>query len=261
MDNPVKTKPLGMRIGESIFTLSYLIFAYTAGVLFLISAFKDQGIQGQRAYYLILALLCWILAMGDSFHLIPRTIENVRGSLKNRYSVLGLGNLVSSITMTVFYVLLYFPVRFRIPNFIMVSHHMTFTIYRYGNVILAILIILAIVRIVLCLLPFNNWFKEEGSFKWAIIRNIPFLLMGILIVSFICYYYSHCAAHFSSFGFIPAGNMDRLRIFPASVILITLSFLFYIPVALFARRRPALGMLMLPKTICYILLILFWLIW
>ena len=57
------------------------------------------------------------------------------------------------------------------------------------------------------------------------------------------------------------GNMDRLRIFPASAILITLSFLFYIPVALFARRKPALGMLMIPKTICYILLILFWLIW
>ena len=38
-------------------------------------------------------------------------------------------------------------------------------------------------------------------------------------------------------------------------IYILLSFLFYIPVAVFAGLVPMLGMLMLPKTICYILMI------
>ena len=37
---------------------------------------------------------------------------------------------------------------------------------------------------------------------------------------------------------------------------ILLSFLFYIPVAVAAGLLPILGMLMLPKTVCYILLIL-----
>ena len=37
--------------------------------------------------------------------------------------------------------------------------------------------------------------------------------------------------------------------------LITLSFLFYIPVAVAASLVPMLGMLMLPKTVCYMLLI------
>ena len=35
---------------------------------------------------------------------------------------------------------------------------------------------------------------------------------------------------------------------------VLLSFLFYIPVAVFAGLLPILGMLMLPKTICYILM-------
>lgn len=38
-------------------------------------------------------------------------------------------------------------------------------------------------------------------------------------------------------------------------LLVTLSFLFYIPVAVAASLVPMLGMLMLPKTVCYMLLI------
>ena len=37
---------------------------------------------------------------------------------------------------------------------------------------------------------------------------------------------------------------------------ILLSFLFYIPVAIGAGAVPILGMLMLPKTVCYILMVL-----
>ena len=37
---------------------------------------------------------------------------------------------------------------------------------------------------------------------------------------------------------------------------VTLSFLFYIPVATVVSLLPMLGMLMLPKTVCYILMIL-----
>ena len=38
-------------------------------------------------------------------------------------------------------------------------------------------------------------------------------------------------------------------------LLILLSFAFYIPVVLFSSRIPGIGMFMLPKTICYILMI------
>ena len=58
----------------------------------------------------------------------------------------------------------------------------------------------------------------------------------------------------------PPGLVNRkrslIRPFRPVWLLITLSFLFYIPVAVGAGIVPILGMLMLPKTICYILLIL-----
>ena len=42
-------------------------------------------------------------------------------------------------------------------------------------------------------------------------------------------------------------------------IYVTFSFLFYIPVAVGAGAVPLLGMLMLPKTVCYMLLV--WVFW
>lgn len=51
---------------------------------------------------------------------------------------------------------------------------------------------------------------------------------------------------------------DEEKLFRPVWILILLSFLFYIPVAVGAGAVPVLGMLMLPKTICYIwLLVIF----
>ena len=44
-------------------------------------------------------------------------------------------------------------------------------------------------------------------------------------------------------------------IFATFWLLVALSFLFYIPVAAAAGSLPMLGMLMLPKTVCYMILI------
>ena len=50
-------------------------------------------------------------------------------------------------------------------------------------------------------------------------------------------------------------NKGKDRTFRFVWLYILLSFLFYIPVAVAAGIVPALGMLMLPKTVCYVLLI------
>ena len=94
---------------------------------------------------------------------------------------------------------------------------------------------LFITRIILCLLPQNNWLTNNSSLIIGIIRNIPFLLLGILII--ILYHKDK-----KNYGFI------WLYVF--------FSFLFYVPVVLFAGFNPIFGMLMLPKTICYILIII-----
>ena len=79
--------------------------------------------------------------------------------------------------------------------------------------------------------------------SWGILRNIPFVVLGAVI----CWLYFRTRA--------------ENRILRLTWIFILLSFLFYIPVAVGAGEVPILGMLMLPKTICYILLIASFLKW
>lgn len=98
--------------------------------------------------------------------------------------------------------------------------------------------ILAAVRILLCLFPQNGWTANSGSLAWAVIRNVPFTALGALIL------------------WLFWKNRAKDRLFGRFWLLILLSFLFYLPVAVAAGLLPILGMLMLPKTVCYILMIL-----
>ena len=68
-------------------------------------------------------------------------------------------------------------------------------------------------------------------------KDIPFIILGVLII--VLYY----------------KKKDSIANFRNVWLLVALSFLFYIPVAFFASVVPMLGMLMLPKTICYVLMI------
>ena len=98
-------------------------------------------------------------------------------------------------------------------------------------------LVLALVRIVLCLFPQNNWIQNSSDLTWGIIRNVPFVFLGAVI----CWLYYGKRA-----------ERNPLR---PMWIYILLSFLFYMPVAVAAGILPILGMLMLPKTVCYILMI------
>ena len=164
-----------------------------------------------------------ILGCGDAFHLVPRVLNYF---VDSDFTVaLGVGKLVTSITMTAFYVLVYY---------------LWIRVYGIGeNRKLTIAIwTLSVIRIILCLFPQNGWLKNESSMAWGIIRNIPFAILGAVI----CYLY-----------FV---KKKEDRTFSLMWLYILLSFLFYIPVAVFAGLVPMLGMLMLPKTICYILMII-----
>ncbi|MBP3279523.1 MAG: hypothetical protein J6M44_11260 [Butyrivibrio sp.] len=163
-----------------------------------------------------------ILGCGDAFHLVPRVLNYFVG--RDFTVALGVGKLVTSITMTVFYVLIYY-LWMRVYK-CQENKRLTMAIWGFS-----------VVRIILCLFPQNGWFQNESSMTWGIIRNIPFVILG----GFICYIYYIKRA--------------EDKIFRSLWIYILLSFLFYIPVAVFAGLIPMLGMLMLPKTICYILMI------
>ena len=203
-----------MKYGESAFDILYLIFAVTSGCLML----RKAGDRTEK----LMGLAALILGCGDAFHLIPRVLNYFVDA--DFTAALGVGKLITSISMTVFYLLLYY---------IWLGYYRM----RENKRVTLVLWMLLIIRVILCLLPQNGWMENSTDLVWGMIRNIPFVLLGAAI----------CAIFFQ--------KRKNDRIFRFFWLLILLSFLFYIPVAVGAGLLPMLGMLMLPKTICYILMI------
>ena len=202
-----------MKYGESLFDIAYLIFAIAAGVIVL-SRRKDKvgKLMGTAAL---------VLGCGDAFHLVPRVMNYFVQADFTMW--LGIGKMVTSITMTLFYLMLLYLNR-ELSG-------------KDNRVLQRSFIVLTVCRIFLCLLPCNRWITNDGTMLWAVLRNVPFIIIGILAV--IVFYRSR------------NGNVH----FKNMWIYIILSFAFYIPVAVGAGIVPMLGMLMLPKTICYILML------
>ena len=195
-------------IMEPIFDVLYLIVVLSLGITIVKNADKELKIFGYMAI---------LLGAGDAFHLVPRILSMI--TTGNYEVALGIGKLVTSITMTFFYVLLY---EFLIKYYKTGRRKLTDWAV-YG---------LAVIRIGLCLFPQNNWLHEEGNYTWEILRNVPFALLGIIILVFA--------------GQVAKGNFKHL------MIAIILSFGFYIPVVLWANVSANVGLLMIPKTMAYV---------
>ena len=203
-------------IFETLFDIVYLITVITLGVLMI------RGSRG-RKQYLIYGIMAVTLGCGDSFHLVPRAIALCTTGLADYTAARGIGKLVTSITMTIFYVLLYYVWRMRYE-------------VNGKSSITAAVWLLSLTRIILCLFPQNRWTSTDAPLFWDIIRNIPFALLGILII--ILFYRS--------------AKENRDTPFKNLWLTIVLSFACYIPVVLFAGTMPAIGILMIPKTCAYV---------
>ena len=228
-----ENKPLGARLGEGMFCIIYLV--YTFAMIFIMkrnynifSEMDDMVNVFRFGFGFMMALL---LVGGDLFHLVPRIIVSFKGSMWKKDFFFGLGTLLSSITMTLFYNVL-----------IAMGDSMEYNDSQYNLYIEKAILILTIIRIIILILPQNKWYSKEPVRKWAVIRNIPFTLIGILTV----------------IGFINV--MINASIYPKTfylIIMITviLSFAFYLPVAIWGKENPKIGVLMLPKTMCYMIMI------
>ncbi len=203
-------------IVETLFDAAYLIAVITIGILMI------RGSKGERQFRLF-GWMAVVLGAGDSFHLVPRAIALCTTGLENYTISLGLGKWITSVTMTVFYVLLYYVWRQRYQ----IKGQSGWTAAVYG---------LAGVRIVLCMLPQNQWLSAESPLSWGIYRNIPFALLGLLVIVL----------------FYRSAKVHGDRAFCWMWLTIVLSFGFYIPVVLWADTIPMIGMLMIPKTCAYV---------
>ena len=203
-------------IVETLFDAVYLISVITIGILMI------RKSKGNRQFTMF-GIMAVLLGSGDAFHLVPRAFALCITGLENFTVQLGLGKWITSVTMTIFYVILYYIWRERYQ----IKGH---------NATTAAIYVLAGLRIVLCMMTQNEWLSAEAPLSWGIYRNIPFALMGLLII--VLFYKSAKESNDQSFRWM--------------WLTIVLSFAFYIPVVLWADVVPTIGMLMIPKTCAYV---------
>ena len=203
-------------IVETVFDAVYLVSVITIGILMI------RGSKGNNQFRLF-GWMAVVLGAGDSFHLVPRALALCTTGLENFTVPLGMGKWITSVTMTVFYVLLYYVWRQRYQ----VTGKKGVTTAVYG---------LAGLRVALCMMPQNQWLSANSPLIWGIYRNIPFALLGLLVIVL---FYQSAKAHDD-------------KAFRWMWLTIVLSFGFYIPVVLWADTIPMIGMLMIPKTCAYV---------
>ena len=177
-------KPQIPDLMEAVFDAVYLTFDLAAAVLFFL--FSKGNIL-----YVLYGILTLTLCGGDAFHLVPRIIRAVRGTNDKIKRQLGIGLQVSSITMTMFYILLMYIWKYTFPEL------------KIPVVIEGVIWISAVIRIVICMISGNTYGYHMTRMAAAI------------IISFGC----------------------------------------YLPVTLFSKTKPQVGLLMIPKTCAYMWII------
>ena len=206
------------KIVEMVFDAAYLVTVIILGIVLLLRA--------KTPVVFLFGAMATELGLGDAFHLVPRILVAATGDRPRFIKSLSRGKMITSITMTVFYVLLW---------------HAGLLLFSLNiPVWTAVVYALAVMRIILCLAPGNDWAQESESLKGSILRNIPFFLMGVMVIVL----FAMQAAVMQA-----AGGSAAVRFMWLAVLL---SFAFYLPVVLWSRKVPKLGMLMLPKTCAYV---------
>ena len=138
-------------IVETLFDAVYLISVITIGILMIRGSKEDRQFR-------LFGWMAVVLGAGDSFHLVPRVLALCTTGLENYTVPLGIGKWITSVTMTIFYVLLYYVWRQRYK----IKGQGGLTVAIYG---------LADLRIALCMMPQN----QRRPFPGASIATFPSL--------------------------------------------------------------------------------------
>lgn len=179
-------------------------------------------------------LVLWafaLLAVGDTGHVGFRVLAYGLGDLETRFTafgaqfgLVGIGALATAITVTLFYVLVLYMWRARFER--------TFGWFEY------LLLAAPLVRFALMALPANDWNSVEPIQPWSTLRNLPLMLQGLGVAYLI----------------LRDARGARDRTFHWIGVSILISYACYIPVIFFVQRAPMIGMLMIPKTVAYVVI-------
>jgi hypothetical protein len=179
-------------------------------------------------------LIMWafaFLGLGDIGHVGFRVVAFAMGGLDTTVTILGnqlmlapMGSLATAITFTFFYLLMVmaWSARYDKP-------------YEwFGYALLA----LGVIRLMLMAHPDNGWNSLQAQQPWSMYRNLPLMMMQLGVAYLILR--DALAAHDRTFSWISA--------------MIFVSFACYAPVIFLQQQIPQIGMLMIPKTLAYMVI-------
>ncbi|MBN1180487.1 MAG: hypothetical protein JXD18_14860 [Anaerolineae bacterium] len=212
---------------EVVFTLSYLAVVWTLTI-----SMMRRLPQVAPEDHAVGRLFMWafaLLALGDTGHVGFRVVAYALDGLGTSLvlfghptTLVGLGALSTSITVTGFYIFLLMAWKQRFGR-------------EYGW-FEAFLFVAAGVRLAMVVLPQNDWGDAVAPWPWSLYRNIPLAVLGLGTAALI----------------LRDGIERRDRAFIWIGAMVLLSFTFYVPVILFVRYVPVVGMSMIPKTLAYL---------
>lgn len=214
---------------EIIFNLAYLaiVWGLVVAMTTRIPLLGDETRRVARPFLWAFALL----ALGDSGHVGFRVLAYAMGDLEatlnifgHQVELVGLGALSTAITVTLFYLLM------------LVVWHVRFdkAYGWFGGVLFAS----AFVRFMIMIPVQNEWNSTVPPQPWSLYRNLPLVILGLGV------------AYLMIRDAISQG--DRTFVWIGGMILV--SYAFYAPVILFVQAVPAVGMLMIPKTLAYLVM-------
>lgn len=214
-------RPIGVAI-ELGFDAAYLLTLWVLVIGLLRRLFPLPGTQRFCASSYVLAFL--LLAVGDSAHVGLRLLGLSRGDLSE--GGVGYGALATAITVTLF-------------DLLLVQGHQRQVDQLIGREpwgpLPRLLLALAVLRFVLLALPQNQWAAVVPPQPWSLLRNLPLVALtvglGVLYLK-------------------TTGEQARWQRWIGALLLI--SALCHLPVVLWIQQQPLLGLLMIPKSLCYV---------
>jgi hypothetical protein len=223
MNNPAMT------IMECGFDLLYLATVWI--LVFLMAKGRPRLAPAEKPLAERFLLAFALLASGDTFHVGARVLSAIIGPERAIASVggvpstfIGLGSLATAYTMTGFYMVLAEARRLRSG--------------RKADAAFWAMELLLGLRLIIMALPGNAWERTVAPYGMGLLRNLPLAAAGFLMAAL----------------FIAEGRKGKDRAWEGIGWSMLASYAFYTPVILFVAKVPALGLLMIPKTIAYLVM-------
>jgi hypothetical protein len=209
------------------FNVAYLIVIW--GLVFAMIRRQPAVADADKP---VTELFIWafaLLALGDTGHVGFRVLAYSMDGLEStvtlfgrQVGLVGLGALSTAVTVTFFYALM-----------LVIWHRRFRKSYGWFG---GLLFLAAAIRLLIMLFPQNQWNNVVPPQPWSLLRNLPLVILGLGV------------------AYLMLRDSTRVddNTFKWIGIMILVSYAFYAPVILFVQQVPAIGMLMIPKTMAYV---------